>query len=101
MNKTTAYSTNSCSYGTVKDSGHASAKSYYTVAFCNQSYSKISSSALINNTSKHQLDYTSKSSKACLRVSNTATAQTLQSEWCCILIQSHNQIIYSIRRVGI
>lgn len=78
---TTAYSTNSCSYGTVKDSGHASAKSYYTVAFCNQSYSKISSSALINNTSKHQLDYTSKSSKACLRVSNTATAQTCSGNY--------------------
>ena len=73
---TTTYSRGGCSYGTVKDSGHASSSSYYTAAFCNSSYSPVSYSAIINNSSKHQLDYYAYPSSACLRISNTATAQT-------------------------
>lgn len=73
---TNTYKTNSCSYGTVKDSGGASNRDYYTAAFCNSSHSQVSYSSIINNSSKYQLDYYSNVSNACLRISNTATAQT-------------------------
>lgn len=78
---TTTYSTGGCSYGTVKDSGHATSSDFYTAAFCNSSYSQVSYSVIINNSSKHQLDYYSSPSSACLRISNTATANTCNGNY--------------------